>query len=75
MLPSLKEPSGGTSPRNKRSQIEARALICVKTDDAGSVVATLGTEVDRNSKLKAAVDQQSCDVQNVCSAVAHEIET
>jgi hypothetical protein len=59
MLPSLNEPSGATARRHKKSQIEARASICVvETEDAGGVVATLRTEADRNSKLKAAMDQQ-----------------
>ena len=69
MLSSLNEPSGGTARRHEKSQIEARALTCVvETDYAGGAVATSGTEADRNSELKAAVDQQTCDVQNVCSA-------
>jgi hypothetical protein len=59
MLFSLNEPSRGTARRHKKSQVEARALICVvETDDAGGAVATLGTEADQNSKLKAPVDQQ-----------------
>jgi hypothetical protein len=59
MLFSLNEPSGGTARRHKKSQVEARAFICVvETDDAGGAVATLGTEADQKSKLKAPVDQQ-----------------
>lgn len=58
MLFSLNEPSGGTARRHAKSQGEARALTCVvETDYAGGAVATLGTEADRNSELKAAVDQ------------------
>jgi hypothetical protein len=58
MLPSLNEPSGGTRRRHKKPQIEARASIhVVEREDAGGAAATLGTEADGNSKLKAAVDQ------------------
>jgi hypothetical protein len=59
MLPSLNEPSRGTRRGHKKSQIEARASVhVVETEDAGGVVATPGTAADRNSKLKAAVDQR-----------------
>jgi hypothetical protein len=59
MLPSRNEPSGGTARRHKKSQLEGGALIrVVETDNRGGIVAVLGTEGDRNSKLKAAVDQQ-----------------
>jgi len=59
MLFSLNEPSGGTARRHKESQVEVRALICVvETDDGGGIMSVLGTEADRASKLKAAVDQQ-----------------
>jgi hypothetical protein len=48
-------PHAGT----KNHKLKIRALICVvETDDGGGVVAVLGTEADRNSKLKAAMDQQ-----------------
>jgi hypothetical protein len=43
----------------KNHKLKVGALICVvETDDGGGVVAALGTEADRNLKLKAAVDQQ-----------------
>jgi hypothetical protein len=59
MLPSLNEPTGGTRCGHKKSQIEARASVHVVGQKiAGAAVARLGTEADRNSKLKAAVDQR-----------------
>jgi hypothetical protein len=59
MLPSLNETSGGTRCGHKKSQIEARASVhVVEIEDPGAAVATLGTEADGTSKLKAAVDQQ-----------------
>jgi hypothetical protein len=59
MLFSLNEPSAGNARRQKKSQVNVRALICVvETDDAGGAVATLEIEADQNSKLKAPLDQQ-----------------
>jgi hypothetical protein len=59
LLRSRNEPSGGPFRRHKKSQIESRALIYVaETDDEGGAAVTLRIEPDRNSKLKAALDQQ-----------------
>jgi len=59
ILPSPNELSGGTACRQKKLQIEALAWTYVaETGDIGSPAATFGTEADRNSNLKAAVDPQ-----------------
>jgi len=59
MLPSPNELSRGTACRQKKSQIAARAWTNVaETGDVESPAATFGTEADRNSNLKAAVDPQ-----------------
>jgi hypothetical protein len=59
ILPSPNELSGGTACRQKESQIEGGPWTYVaQTGDIGSTAATFGTEADRNSNLKAAVDPQ-----------------
>jgi hypothetical protein len=74
MAPRLNDPLSGTG--HKESQIEARALIgVVKTHGARGAMAAPGTEADRNSKTEGSGGSATCDVQNVCSAGAHEIKT
>jgi hypothetical protein len=59
MLPNRNEIFRRHRTSAQKSQVEARALIYVtETNNAGGVVTTLGTEADRNLKMKAAVDRQ-----------------